>query len=109
MNWSLTFLNEAREDIRKLDHSVYPIIIKGIRKVQQNPLPTNEGGYGKTLQNLNGVNLKGFLKIKFASAGIRVVYNVVRSEHEMKVIVVSARADNEVYKEAAKRINKYHL
>ena len=40
MNWSLTFLNEAREDIRKLDHSVYPIIIKGIRKVQQNPLPS---------------------------------------------------------------------
>lgn len=37
--------------------------------------------------------------------GIRVVYKAVEQDGEMIVIVVGARADNEVYREAAKRRN----
>lgn len=54
MTWNVEFLEEAQKDLEKLDHSVQVQVIKGIRKVSQNPLPTLEGGYGKPLGNKNG-------------------------------------------------------
>lgn len=49
------------------------------------------------------------MKIKFRDLGIRVVYKVERIDEIMKIIVVSARTDEQVYKEAAKRRAKYDL
>lgn len=49
------------------------------------------------------------MKIKFKDLGIRVVYKIVRAEGVMRIIVVSARTDEQVYKEAAKRRDKYDL
>ena len=49
------------------------------------------------------------MKIKFRDLGIRVVYKVERVDGKMKIIVVSARSDEQVYKEAAKRRDKYDL
>ena len=43
------------------------------------------------------------MKIKFRDLGIRVVYKVERVDGKKKIIVVSARSDEQVYKEAAKR------
>lgn len=68
-----------------------------------------EGGYGKPLGNKTGTNLTNLLKIKFRDLGIRVVYKVVRLDGVMKIIVVSARTDEQVYKEAGKRREKYEL
>ena len=82
-------------------------MLKGIRKVSQNPLPAEEGGYGKPLGNKSGTNLTNLLIIKFRDLGIRVVYKVKRVDGVMKIIVVSARMDEQVYKEAAKRRDKY--
>ena len=59
--------------------------------------------------NKNGVNLTNLLKIKFRDLGIRVVYKIERMEDVMKIIVVSARTDEQVYREAAKRREKYEL
>lgn len=42
------------------------------------------------------------MKIKFRDLGIRVVYKVERVGKVMKIIVVSARTDEQVYNEAAK-------
>ena len=84
-------------------------MLKGIQKVSRNPLPVQEGGYGKPLGNKNGANLTNLLKIKFRDLGIRVVYKVERVENVMKIIVVSARTDEQVYREAAKRREKYEL
>lgn len=53
--------------------------------------------------------LQIFLKIKFRDLGIRVVYKVERVEDVMKIIVVSARTDEQVYREAARRKEKYEL
>ena len=39
MTWDIEFLEEAKKDMKKLDHSVQVQIFKGIRKVQENPLP----------------------------------------------------------------------
>ena len=49
MTWQVEFLDEALNDLRKLDGSVKLQVLKGICKVSQNPLPTNQGGYGKPL------------------------------------------------------------
>lgn len=103
MNWSIEFLDEAEKDMKKLDHSVQIQVLKGIRKVSRNPLSVDEGGYGKPLGNKNGTNLTNLMKIKFRDLGIRVVYKVEREDGVMKIVVVSARTDEQVYKEAAKR------
>ncbi len=47
------------------------------------------------------------MKIKFRDLGIRVVYKVQRVEEVMKIIVISARTDEQVYREAAKRRDKH--
>ena len=109
MIWSIEFLEEAKRDLKKLDHSVQVHVLKGIRKVSKNPLPVQEGGYGKPLGNKTGVNLTNLLKIKFRDLGIRVVYKTIQVDNVMKVIVVSARTDEQVYKEAGKRREKYQL
>lgn len=109
MTWSIEFLEEAERDMKKIDHSAQVQVFKGIRKVSQNPLPAEEGGYGKPLGNKSGINLKNLMKIKFRDLGIRVVYKVERVDGVMKIIVISARTDEQVYKEAAKRREKYNL
>ncbi|MGN1203519.1 MAG: type II toxin-antitoxin system RelE/ParE family toxin [Lachnospiraceae bacterium] len=74
MTWNIEFLEEAEKDMKKLDHSVQIQVLKGIQKVSQNPLPAEEGGYGKPLGNKSGTKLTNLLKIKFRDLGIRVVY-----------------------------------
>ena len=109
MTWSIEFLEEAQKDMKKLDHSAQIQVLKGITKVSGNPLPTEEGGYGKSLGNKSGTNLTNLMKIKFKDLGVWVIYKIVRIEGVMRIIVISARTDEQVYKEAAKRRNKYDL
>lgn len=109
MTWSVEFLEEAKKDMKKLERSASLQVLKGIQKVSRNPLPVQEGGYGKPLGNKNGANLTNLLKIKFRDLGIRLVYKVERVEDVMKIIVVSARTDEQVYHEAARRREKYEL
>ena len=106
MNWSIEFLPEANDDLGRLDGSVRPQILKCIRKVSQDPL---SDGYGKPLGNLSGSDLSGLMKIKFKKIGIRVVYKVEITDNVMKIIIISARSDNQVYEEAEKRRKKYKL
>ena len=44
MTWDIEFLEEAKKDMKKLDHSVQVQVFKGIRKVQENPLPIPAAG-----------------------------------------------------------------
>lgn len=105
MEWQIKYHPLAEEELSKLDGSVRKIVLKGIIKVASNPRPQNEGGYGKPLGNKNGNDLTGLLKIKYRDIGIRVVYKLIedRITHEMYILVISARADNEVYNLAGKR------
>ncbi len=104
MSWQVSYIPQAVDDLKKLDGSNRKQVLKALDKVSQNPLPTNEGGYGKALGNKLGNNLAGLLKIKLRQAGIRIVYDLVRDAHSMRIIVVGIRADNQVYDIAAKRI-----
>lgn len=101
--WSVVFLPEAREDINELDNAIRRQVDKAISKVSHNPLPRYRGGYGDPLSNQDDAQLAGLCKIKLKKAGVRVVYKAIELDDEMVVIVVGARADNEVYREAAKR------
>ena len=107
MSWQNKYLPEAEEDLAALNPSVRPEILKGIRKVAQNP--GYPDGYGKPLGNFAGSNLAGLYKIKFKRAGLRVVYALQRREEEMTVIIISARADNLVYYEAERRRGRHDL
>lgn len=111
MNWEIRFLPEAEDDLASLNQSVRPEILKGIRKVAQNP--GYPDGYGKPLGNFAGSKLAGLYKIKFKKAGLRVVYALQRMEERMEermvVVIISARADDFVYYEAEKRRKKHDL
>lgn len=61
-------------------------------------------GIGKPLGNHASSKLSGFYKIKLRDLGYRVVYSLLRENDTMTVIVISVRDDDEVYKEAQRRI-----
>ena len=109
MNWELGYLPEAAKELKELPGNQKIIVAKAIKKVLENPLPTNEGGYGKPLGHKQGKNLTGFLKIKLKSIGVRVVYKLVKIDGQMLVVVKGARADDEVYDEARHRADKHNL
>lgn len=109
MKWTLKFLPEAKKDLEALGGHERLIVAKAIDKVLQDPVSVYEGGYGKPLGNKGERNLSGFLKIKLRAAGIRVVYKLIRTETEMLVVVIGARADDEVYDTAHHRAEKHDL
>jgi mRNA interferase RelE/StbE len=103
MKCTVEFTREAQKDLAVLGSPRDKIVRKAIEKVAQNPLPKSEGGYGNPLGNKRGTNLTGLCKIKLLKLGIRVVYEVVRVDSVMKIIVIATRADDEVYNLAAHR------
>jgi mRNA interferase RelE/StbE len=109
VNWTVVYLPEAQEDLDRLDNSQRNVVLKAIKKIQTNPLPSNEGGYGKPLGNMSGSQLAGFLKVKLRGAGLRIVYKLVRVQDSIVIVVIGARADSEVYSIAEQRKNKYSL
>ena len=109
MSGKPVYLSDSAKDLKNFAGNLRLMAVKAIGKVLQNPLPVTEGGYGKPLGNKQGNDLSGFLKIKLRDAGIRVVYKLIRSETEMLVVVIGARADDEVYETAQHRAKKNHL
>ena len=109
MNWTLKFLPEAKKDLEGLAGNQRILVAKAIEKVRQNPVSIFDGGYGKPLGNKGGRNLTGLLKIKLKDAGLRVVYKLIQTETEMIVVVIGARADEEVYDIASKRAIIHNL
>ena len=107
--WELSFLPEAREDLRALDGSQRIRVVKAIAKGQSNPLPSSEGGYGKPLGNKRLSQLSGLMKVKLKSDGIRIVYKLERIEHAMRIVVIGVRSDDAVYREAQKRRESHGL
>ena len=104
--WEVKYLTEAVTDMEKLDRSQRIEVVKKINQVAVNPLPKSEGGYGEPLGSRSSTQLTGYCKIKFLKLGIRVVYYLVKSDKTMKIVVVSARTDDEVYLIAQKRKQK---
>ncbi len=105
--WRVEYSKEAWRDLEKLDKHIIEIVLAGIEKVKQNPLPQSEGGYGKPLGHKGRQNLTGFFKIKYRNTGLRVVYNLYRAEKIMNIVVISKRDDDYCYQETYRRKIKY--
>lgn len=106
MAWVVEYIEEAEADLKGLDHSKQLHVLKAIKKVSTNPLPNTKGGYGKPLGSHLSSNLAGYLKIKLLKLGIRVVYQLVEDKGTMRIIIISVRDDEKVYKLAQERIQK---
>ena len=104
MSWEIEYIREAKKDLQKLDAYNRKLILKAIEKTAERPLPPPDG-IGKTLGNHTSSNLSGFFKIKLRDLGYRVVYQLIREKVRMRVIIISVRADEEVFREAQRRIN----
>lgn len=91
--------------MKRLDPYNRKIILKAIEKTAERPLPQPDG-IGKPLGNHATSKLSGFYKIKLRNLGYRVVYSLVRDKETMKIIVISVRDDEAVYKEAERRIQE---
>lgn len=102
--WSVEYLPAAIQDRKKLDGSIRIIVDKAIDKVSMNPLPASEGGYGKPLGNKDGNNLTGLMKVKLKASGIRIIYQLIRDNSVMKIVIIGVREDSEVYRDAATRM-----
>jgi mRNA interferase RelE/StbE len=86
MNWDLDYVPEAKKDIKDLDRSQQIVVTKALKKVKSNPLPQDEGGYGKPLGKKHGRDLTNFLKVKLRGEGIRIVYKLIHTETKMLVV-----------------------
>lgn len=104
MKWDIEYIKEALRDLKRLDAYNRKLILKAIEKTAERPLPPPDG-IGKPLGNHASSQLSGYYKIKLKNIGYRVVYCLVREKNIMKVIVISIRDDDAVYKEAERRIN----
>lgn len=98
--WRVKFRAEAQRDLGALDNSQREEVLKAIRKVSFNPLPQSEGGYGKPLRG----GLAGLMKIKLKAAGLRIVYQLIRTETAMEIIVIAVRDGDKVYDTAGQRL-----
>lgn len=103
MRWNIEYVKEAQRDLRKLDPYVRKLVLKAIEKTAEKPLSPPDG-LGKPLGNHASSKLSGYYKIKLRNLGYRVVYDLVREDGVMKIIIISVRDDEEVYKEAERRI-----
>ncbi|KFI58582.1 type II toxin-antitoxin system RelE family toxin [Bifidobacterium cuniculi] len=97
MSWTVRYLRQAERDVSRLREPTKSHVFKAIEKVAQNPLPQAEGGCGKPLGDKRGNNLTGLMKVKLHGDGIRIVYQLQRSERGMTVIVVGVRDDEAAY------------
>lgn len=109
MNWNIKYLPEADKDLDNLSRQQQLLVKKAIKKVQGNPLPQNEGGYGKPLGHKQGLNLTNLLKIKLRGNGIRIVYKLIKTESQMLIIVIGIREDDEVYEISHRRRTKHDI
>ena len=106
MSWNYKYSSGADEDLSKFNAFQQRQITKAVEKVSKNPLPQNEGGLGKPLGNKQGLNLTGLCKITLKQLGIRIVYELIRTDEFMEIVVIAARADEEVYHIAAQRAGR---
>jgi mRNA interferase RelE/StbE len=100
--FKITFIPKAAKEYRKFDGSVKKLVDLALRKMEE-----RADELGEELVNKQGTKLLGCRKIKFRSAGIRIVYRIIGDKAEVvEVIAIGKREDNEVYQLASKRLQE---
>ena len=86
MEWEVEWTDDSRKDLKELDGSLRKQVLQAIKKVKKNPVSIFKN------------------KVVLKKSGIRIVYELVELDGKMTIIVIGARKDEQVYKEAYKRI-----
>ena len=97
------YVEEALDDLEKLDNSARQRVVSAMLNTAR-MIVESGGKYGKPLGNQNSSCLANCRKVKVGN--IRVVYRRIKKDNGMQVIVIGARADKKVYKEAQRRLKK---
>lgn len=98
--FDIVFIEDAKEDYRKLDGSQKKFVDVALAKIR-----FRADEFGDELTKKSDSNLIGCRKIKFKKVGIRIVYRIVGDQAEIaEIISIGKRGNNEVYKNAAKRL-----
>ena len=108
VNWMLWTWNWNRSMVYEMDSRIHQRGTEGFAEVRSICAETGFESHwqddGKPLGNHASSRLSGFYKIKLKNLGYRVVYDLVREGSVMKIIIISVRDDEAVYKEAERRI-----
>ena len=94
--------DEAKEDLRDLDGAARRLVVKGLRKLEQDP-----DQRGAPLGSKMGSSLAGLRKLVVGDRDYRIVYRVERDGTVVVIWVIGRRADAEVYDLAAARLKTY--
>jgi mRNA interferase RelE/StbE len=96
MKYKILFIEDAYEDLQKLDKSIQIEAIKVIKKLKENPY------FGKPLKG----NLKGFYKIYFFKKKYRMVYTIRENKLLILIVGIGKRDKEKIYKLIEKRREK---
>lgn len=93
---------EAREDLHHLDRSVQVQVLKGLRKLQDNPEQR-----GAALGRRSTSNLTTFRKLVVGNRDYRIIYRIESDGTVVVVWVIGRRADDEAYELAMCRLRMH--
>ncbi|MGX7025135.1 hypothetical protein [Vagococcus hydrophili] len=117
--------DNAKKDFKKIDGVRRKWVIAVIKRVEENYAELKISGVIEPLEDKNGINLKGYYKLKNPKLGVRMVLSISsdglgvsvvsitgsdleKNEADLmaSVVAIDQRKELEVYKQAAKRIRK---
>lgn len=93
MSYSIEFLEDAKKEWDRLDHSIQNQFAKKLFERRENPIVPKDKLCG----------IKDCYKIKLRSVGYRLVYRVYEEQIIIEVIAIGKRDKEEVYRIAAIR------
>ena len=101
---TVRLLPEAADDVRALDGAARTLVLKALKKLESDPAQR-----GAALgSRANGQSdLTSFRKLVVGDRQYRIVYRVEADGSVVVVWVVGARADDEVYRTAQRRVEAY--
>lgn len=99
--FEIVFIEDAKKDYIKLNGSEKKYVNLALAKIA-----VRADEIGDELSKKPNSNLAGCKKIKFRKIGIRIVFRIVGNQAEIaEIISIGKRRSDEVYKQAAKRLN----
>ena len=102
MQYKVILTEDAANDFRALDKSIKVQVAKQLKKLEYSPY------LGEHLGRKGPFNLTGYYKLYAVKKSIRIIYRIIEKKIIVEVVAIGKRENIEVYKEAFKRILKYH-
>lgn len=97
MSYEILFHPEAEKELSKLDKSIKLLVLKQIKKLEENP------HLGKELGNKADLDLSGLYAMYVFKKKYRIVYSIEKQKIKVYIIAIGKRDDISVYKKASGR------